>query len=66
MAFNAEGRECALLKSTRPMDAWEGYPEEPDDSAKKKDTDKILRYEHHRAFLGEYSKRKLGKLKWSC
>ena len=34
--------------------------------AKKKDTAKNLRYEHHRAFLEEYSERKQGKLKWSC
>ena len=66
MAFNAEGRECVFLEFTRQMDSWEGSLEESADWAKKKDIAKNLRYKHHRAFLEEYSDRKLGRLRWTC
>ena len=45
------------------MDSWEGPPEEPEDWAEKKEPAKNLRYEHLRAFLEAYSKRKPGKMK---
>ena len=48
------------------MDSWEGSLEVPADWAKKKDIAKNLRYKHHRAFLEEYSDRKLGRLRWTC
>ena len=48
------------------MDSQESSPEDPADWAEKKNIAKNLRYEHHRAFLEEYSDRKLGKLRWTC
>ena len=66
IAFNAEGRECVFLEFKRPMDSWEDSPEEPADWAEKRDIVKNPRYEHHRAFLKEYSDRKLRRLRWTC
>ena len=48
------------------MDSWEGSLEMLADWVKKKDIAKNLRYEHHRAFLEEYTERKLGRLRWTC
>ena len=66
IAFNAEDRICVFLEFTRPMDTRTGSLEEPGDWAEEKDSFKNLRYENHRNFLETYSKRKLGRLGWTC
>jgi len=66
IAFNAEDRICVFLEFTRPMDTRTGSLEEPGDWAEEKDSLKNLRYENHRSFLEEYSRRKLGRLRWTC
>ena len=37
-----------------------------EDWTEQREISKNLRYEHHRAFLEEYSMSKLGRLRWSC
>ena len=66
IAFNAEDRICVFLEFTRPMDTRTGSLEEPGDWAEEKDSFKNLRYENHRNFLEVYSRRKLGRLRWTC
>ena len=55
-----------FLEFTRPMDTRTGSLEEPGDWAEEKDSLKNLRYENHRNFLEAYSRRKLGRLGWTC
>ena len=67
IAFNAEDRICVFLEFTRPMDTRTGLiAEEPGDWAEEKDSLKNLRYENHRSFLEDYSRRILGRLSWTC
>ena len=66
IAFNAKDRKRVFLELTRPMDTRTGSLDESADWAEEKDLAKDLSYENHRSFLEEYSKRKLGRLRWSC
>jgi len=66
IAFNTEDRKFVFLEFTRPVDTRTGCLDEPADWSEDTDFVKSLSCEKHRSFLEEYSKRKFGRLRWSC